>query len=200
MDSLCHGEKSGWNQRRMDELGPHRSQFVWFSANLSCAISQDSFVAKTSRVRKVSTPDTLNRMRQRFKGKAAGFYSPPFVAGEFSQQEKCLQLKMIETLKPDFIWVGLGAPKKEYYPTEMSAKRGRGVWLGVGAAFDFYGGPKPRVPRWMQGVGLEWAFRVVVEPRRLGPRYFKTNPAFVKLALQELLRTEYSSTPDFPVE
>lgn len=147
-----------------------------------------------------STPETLARMRRRFRGRAAGFYSPPFVAGEFTEKEKSCQLKMIEKVKPDFIWVGLGAPKQELYVTEMADKCRTGVWLGVGAAFDFYGGPKPRAPRWVQGVGLEWAFRLAVEPRRLGPRYLKTNPVFVKLALRELLRTEYSCTPDFPVE
>jgi N-acetylglucosaminyldiphosphoundecaprenol N-acetyl-beta-D-mannosaminyltransferase len=135
-----------------------------------------------------STPMTLQGVLRRFKGTPAGFYSPPFVYGEFSEQEKCRQLEMIEHAKPDFIWVGLGAPKQEYYVTEMSARYGRGVWLAVGAAFDFYGGPKPRAPEWLQQAGLEWAFRLAVEPRRLGPRYLRTNPVFMTLALRELLQ------------
>jgi len=59
----------------------------------------------------------------------------------------------------------------------------------VGAAFDFHAGLKPQAPAWMQRVGLEWLFRMASEPKRLGPRYLRNNPAFVgRLALEELGR------------
>ena len=51
--------------------------------------------------------------------------------------------------------------------------------LCVGAAFDFHAGRVPQAPRWMQRSGLEWLFRLAAEPRRLGGRYLRTNPAFV---------------------
>ena len=53
------------------------------------------------------------------------------------------------------------------------------VMVGVGAAFDFHAGLKPQAPRWMQRSGLEWFFRMVTEPKRLGPRYLVNNPRFV---------------------
>ena len=57
--------------------------------------------------------------------------------------------------------------------------------IGVGAAFDFHAGLKRQAPRWMQRSGLEWSFRLLNEPRRLGPRYLVNNPLFVwKIALQ----------------
>jgi N-acetylglucosaminyldiphosphoundecaprenol N-acetyl-beta-D-mannosaminyltransferase len=61
------------------------------------------------------------------------------------------------------------------------------VQVGVGAAFDFHAGAKPQAPSWMQQAGLEWLFRLLSEPGRLGPRYLKNNPRFVVLTLLQLL-------------
>ena len=59
--------------------------------------------------------------------------------------------------------------------------------VGVGAAFDFHAGLKRQAPRWMQRSGLEWAFRLAVEPQRLWRRYLRNNPAFVwHITLQAL--------------
>lgn len=54
------------------------------------------------------------------------------------------------------------------------------VLIGVGAAFDFHAGLIPQAPRWMQGVGLEWTYRLAHEPRRLWRRYTRYNPRFVR--------------------
>ena len=53
------------------------------------------------------------------------------------------------------------------------------VMIGVGAAFDLFGGRTRQAPRWMRGVGLEWTYRLALEPRRLWRRYLKQNPRFV---------------------
>ena len=85
------------------------------------------------------------------------------------------------------LFVGLGSPKQDRW---MHAHKNRvaAVMLGVGAAFDFLTGAKPQAPRWMQSIGLEWAFRLATEPRRLWRRYLTQNPKFVVLALAQLLR------------
>jgi N-acetylglucosaminyldiphosphoundecaprenol N-acetyl-beta-D-mannosaminyltransferase len=59
--------------------------------------------------------------------------------------------------------------------------------LGVGAAFDFLAGTKPQAPRWMRATGLEWLFRLLAEPARLGPRYFRHNPRFVTFFMLQVL-------------
>jgi N-acetylglucosaminyldiphosphoundecaprenol N-acetyl-beta-D-mannosaminyltransferase len=60
-----------------------------------------------------------------------------------------------------------------------------GLLIGVGAAFDFHAGRVRQAPRWIQHSGFEWLFRLCMEPRRLGPRYLKTNPLFlVRIAAQ----------------
>ena len=61
------------------------------------------------------------------------------------------------------------------------------LMLGVGAAFDMNSGQLKQAPRWMQRAGLEWLFRVLMEPRRLAGRYLRSNPAFIALILMQLL-------------
>ncbi len=128
-----------------------------------------------------STQTTLDALRERLL-KAypdldiVGMYSPPFRALTPEEDEE--QVRMINETKPDFIWVGLGAPKQENW---MAAHKGRvtGVMLGVGAGFDFHAGTIKRAPKWMQEVCLEWLFRLMQDPKRLFPRYLKTNVSFI---------------------
>jgi N-acetylglucosaminyldiphosphoundecaprenol N-acetyl-beta-D-mannosaminyltransferase len=82
--------------------------------------------------------------------------------------------------------VGIGCPKQEKW---MAAHKGRipAVMLGVGAAFDFHTGRVRQAPRWMQVAGLEWVFRLLMDPRRLWKRYAKHNPRFLGLYLMQLL-------------
>jgi len=81
--------------------------------------------------------------------------------------------------------VGIGCPKQERW---MAAHKGRvpAVMLGVGAAFDFHTGRIRQAPRWMQAAGLEWVFRLMMDPRRLWKRYAKHNPRFMALLLLQL--------------
>ena len=73
----------------------------------------------------------------------------------------------------------------------MSLQRGQinAVMLGVGAAFDYHAGTVRRAPAWMQGIGLEWLYRLTMEPKRLWKRYLVTNTLFVYHALKQSLRT-----------
>jgi N-acetylglucosaminyldiphosphoundecaprenol N-acetyl-beta-D-mannosaminyltransferase len=84
------------------------------------------------------------------------------------------------------LFVGIGCPKQEKW---MAAHKGRipAVMLGVGAAFDFHTGRVRQAPRWMQAGGLEWVFRLMMDPRRLWKRYAKHNPRFVGLSILQLL-------------
>ncbi|MBN9309603.1 WecB/TagA/CpsF family glycosyltransferase [Devosia sp.] len=68
------------------------------------------------------------------------------------------------------VWVGLSTPRQELLMHRI-ARRTRATFIGVGAAFDFHSGDVKRAPRWMQRVGLEWVYRVLQDPERLGPRY-----------------------------
>lgn len=84
------------------------------------------------------------------------------------------------------VLVSLGCPKQEYWMQENQGKV-QAVMIGLGAVFPMLAGINKRAPRWMQNLGLEWFYRLNQEPRRLWKRYLQTNPAFIALALKQLL-------------
>lgn len=106
----------------------------------------------------------------------AGMYSPPF-RPMTDDEDKAIVERINET-KPDFIWVGLGAPKQEKW---MAAHQGRvnGLMVGVGAGFDYHAGNIDRAPEWMQRSNLEWVYRLLQDPKRLFGRYWHTNTKFI---------------------
>lgn len=119
----------------------------------------------------------------------AGTYSPPFRA--LRPEEELAVAAEIDATSPDVVWVGLGAPKQEYWMRRFRGLLQAPLLVGVGAAFDFHSGAKPQAPKMIRSAGLEWVFRLVTEPKRLWPRYRKVIPAFLAgVAMQGLgLRT-----------
>jgi N-acetylglucosaminyldiphosphoundecaprenol N-acetyl-beta-D-mannosaminyltransferase len=125
------------------------------------------------------------RLTQRFPGLVvAGYRSPPF--RPLTDQEDEADVAAINETRPDFVWVGLGMPKQEKWMAQHVGKIDAAALLGVGAAFDFLSGEKPRAPRWMQRSGFEWLFRLISEPRRLAHRYLVDNSIFIARAIQQL--------------
>lgn len=109
--------------------------------------------------------------------KVAGTMSPPF--RPLSQQEDDAVVAEINHCRPDIVWVGLGAPKQEQWMAEHRDALAAPVLIGVGAAFDMHAGSLQRAPLWMRRAGLEWAYRLWREPRRLWRRYVIGIPTFV---------------------
>lgn len=105
-----------------------------------------------------------------------GMYAPPF--RPLSEEEDAEDIKKINDAKPDFIWVGLGAPKQEKWMASHQNKV-KGIMLGVGAGFDFHAGTVKRAPKWIQELCLEWFYRLLKDPKRLFKRYLSTNASFV---------------------
>lgn len=132
-------------------------------------------------------------LETRFPGlKIVGTYTPPFRPLNDLEMQDLKQ--RVRAANPDFFWVGLSTPKQErfmaeYLPILLEAK----IFLGVGAAFDFFAGRVKQAPRWMMGLGLEWLFRLIQEPRRLVARYFVNIPLFVVRAARQLLTTNQRS-------
>jgi N-acetylglucosaminyldiphosphoundecaprenol N-acetyl-beta-D-mannosaminyltransferase len=106
-----------------------------------------------------------------------GTYCPPF--RPLTAEDKKLIVDEVNSVQPDILWVGLGAPKQDLFMAEFRGLLDANVMIGVGAAFDFHTGRVRQAPRWMMRLGLEWFFRLCMEPRRLGPRYFRNNPSFI---------------------
>jgi len=130
-------------------------------------------------------PERLrDRLAQRFPGlRVVGTMSPPF--RPLTAAEIAALRGEIAAQRPDILWVGLSTPKQELFMAQHGPQLDAGLLIGVGAAFDFHAGVTPQAPRWMQQSGLEWLFRLGVEPRRLWRRYLVNNPLFVaRLLLQ----------------
>ena len=83
----------------------------------------------------------------------------------------------INALAPDYLWVSLGVPYEQAFVEEFTPRLFKvGIIKTSGGLFNFLSGTRARAPVWMQVVGLEWAWRIWLEPRRLFWRYFTTNP------------------------
>jgi N-acetylglucosaminyldiphosphoundecaprenol N-acetyl-beta-D-mannosaminyltransferase len=93
---------------------------------------------------------------------------------------------------PALVWVGLGAPKQERWIATVSPAAPGVMFFGVGAAFDFLAGRKPRAPRLLRRIGLEWTHRLASEPGRLWKRYLVTNARFAQLCARELTSSRRS--------
>lgn len=121
--------------------------------------------------------DLVANIHKRYpQAELVGWHSPPF--RPLSAEEDQQLVDMINAAKPDFLWVGLGAPKQEKWIAAHLDRVHVPVQLGVGAAFDFHSGHIKRAPLWMQKSGLEWCYRMAKD-RRLIKRYFSTNPVFL---------------------
>lgn len=110
--------------------------------------------------------------------------APPFRAA--TPEEDAADTRRLTESGARIVFVGIGCPKQERW---MAAHHGRipAVMLGVGAAFDFHSGRVRQAPPALQRLGLEWAFRLAMEPRRLWKRYMRHNPRFVALFARQWL-------------
>ncbi len=118
--------------------------------------------------------------------KIVGGYSPPH--RPLGPDEEAAVVDEINRSEADVVWVGIGVPKQEKWMARMRERLTPPVLVGVGAAFDFHAGLVPQAPSWMQTAGLEWAYRLAHEPRRLWRRYTRYNPRFVTAFAAQLVR------------
>ena len=125
-------------------------------------------------------------LRQRYPGvRIVGGYSPPH--RPLTSEEHHAAMEEINSSRADVVWVGIGVPKQEKWMAQMRPLLDAPVLIGVGAAFDFHAGLVPQAPNWIQDSGLEWAYRLAHEPRRLGRRYIRYNPRFVYAFARQLV-------------
>lgn len=136
------------------------------------------------------TPESLGDLKQVLYARFPTLRIPCMISPPFRPltiQEDSAYTEEIRASGVRILFVGVGCPKQEWW---MAAHKVRipAVMVGVGAAFDFHSGSVKQAPAVMQRLGLEWLFRLLIEPRRLWRRYAKHNPRFVLLFLMQLLR------------
>jgi N-acetylglucosaminyldiphosphoundecaprenol N-acetyl-beta-D-mannosaminyltransferase len=141
-----------------------------------------------------STPETLQHLHgvlgRTFTGLDIAFCVSP-AAGQLTHEEDHELCESINASGVGLLFVGLGCPKQELW---MYRHRGRvsTVMIGVGAAFNYHAGTISRAPVWMQASGLEWLYRLMLEPRRLWRRYFVTNSLFIVKTACEWAKSQFS--------
>lgn len=143
-----------------------------------------------------ATPSVLERLEQNLLeshpgAQIVGTSSPPFRA--MTAPEERDAVTTITAASPHIVWVGLGTPKQDLWMHRLSPDLGGVLAMGVGAAFDFISGNRPRAPMWMQSSGLEWVHRMVHDPIKLAPRYAAANTMFIASTIAEVTRDTVGS-------
>ncbi|QUS35114.1 WecB/TagA/CpsF family glycosyltransferase [Falsirhodobacter algicola] len=178
----------------------HRDGFPWaeriYGPDLMLAVLDQSQGTGIGHYLYGTTPEVLSRLERRLQQRFprlrfVGSYSPPFRA--LTDAEEDAIAARINASGAGIVWVGLSTPKQERWMARMRDRLDAPILIGVGAAFDFHAGLKPQAPPRLQRAGLEWAFRLATEPRRLWRRYARIVPSF--LALHALQRSGWRSFP-----
>jgi N-acetylglucosaminyldiphosphoundecaprenol N-acetyl-beta-D-mannosaminyltransferase len=130
--------------------------------------------------------------------KVVGFEVPPF--RPYDDNEFDDLVASIKSSHADIVWVGLGAPKQEILSHRLRTAGVAPAIVTIGATFDFVAGTKPRAPRLLRACGLEWLFRVGLEPRRLWRRYLLGNAQFMTGLLKDGVRRPKAPSPSSAVQ
>ena len=118
--------------------------------------------------------------------RVVGTYSPPFLP--IDQYDYTHIAKDIARNKADIVWIGIGTPKQEQFAYHLSKYTHVKYIITVGAAFDFHIGALKMAPKWIQKIGMEWFFRLMVEPKRLFTRYFYIVPKYIYLNFLDFIK------------
>jgi len=122
-----------------------------------------------------------------FPGLAIAGVDAPAVDLAAAMETREDAIRRIRESRPHVVLVALGSPKGELFAKEARDALKPAVIVGVGAALDFLTGAQKRAPRWMSRAGLEWAYRLASDPRRLARRYLVRDPRFGPIVLRSLL-------------
>jgi N-acetylglucosaminyldiphosphoundecaprenol N-acetyl-beta-D-mannosaminyltransferase len=138
-----------------------------------------------------SAPEVLDSMKRALPGvQIAGMESPPF-----SRRVERSDLGRMNDSGADIAWIALGAPKQELWAELHRDRIKVPIVVCVGAAFEILAGRFNRAPRWIQPLGLEWAWRLSQDPARLWRRYFSTNGYFLAFLMKETGRRLIGARP-----
>jgi N-acetylglucosaminyldiphosphoundecaprenol N-acetyl-beta-D-mannosaminyltransferase len=131
--------------------------------------------------------EMAKRFAERFPGtQCVGTYAPPFRPLTSAEDDEVVAL--INAAKPDIVWIGLGLLKQERWVAEHLGRIDAPWLVGVGAAFDYHSGAIPWAPRVLRALGLEWLFRLLLQPRLRAKRYWWSFVFVAEAAVKGMLR------------
>jgi N-acetylglucosaminyldiphosphoundecaprenol N-acetyl-beta-D-mannosaminyltransferase len=137
--------------------------------------------------------DVLDRALERIRADYPGLAIAGARDGYYDDSEAEAVCQEIRDAKADILFVAMSSPRKEYFLGHRGATLGVPFAMGVGGSVDVIAGITRRAPVPLQRMGLEWAYRLVQEPRRLAGRYLRTNGRFALLVLNARLSRRASA-------
>ncbi len=132
--------------------------------------------------------DVLEAMVERVRSRYPKLVIAGYRDGYFASEESAAVAAAIDATGADMLFLGMTTPKKEIFLAEHGESLGVPIQHGVGGSFDILAGITKRAPERWQRMGLEWAYRLLQEPRRLFARYASTNAVFIALTVRERFR------------
>jgi N-acetylglucosaminyldiphosphoundecaprenol N-acetyl-beta-D-mannosaminyltransferase len=180
----CDGYGVRLAARTLELPVPHRmtgADWVWGLAALCEAEGKSLYLLGADPTLARTAADRLRRWypRLRIAGSHHGY------AGLDSPQNERV-IEDINAADPDIVLVGMGTPKQELWIDRYADRLHADVLWTVGALFDYIAGRVPRAPRWLADNGLEWVFRLAIEPHRMWRRYLLGNPTFLWIVAEEV--------------
>ena len=201
-------EEFGETMRKFDLITPDGMPLVWslnarlpHSEKLTDRVYGPTLMLETIRATEGNPnfrhfllggkQSTLDKLTSKFAADfpdstIAGTHSPPF--GEWPEDETDLIIREIRSSRANLVWVGLGCPKQEHWIARNKHRLPPAVYFGIGAAFAFHAGEIKQSPAALQKLGLEWAYRLAMEPRRLFKRYLTYNTLFLFHTIRDHMR------------
>jgi N-acetylglucosaminyldiphosphoundecaprenol N-acetyl-beta-D-mannosaminyltransferase len=186
------GQSVVWAGRLLGIRLPERVAGIDLMQRLLAAADRKGYRVYVLGARSEVLKTALARLRARYPdltiaGARDGYYSDSEVAAVCEE---------IRATRPDILFIAMSSPRKEHFLGEHGETLGVPFAMGVGGSIDVIAGLTRRAPRMLQRLGLEWAYRLAQEPRRLASRYFKTNARFAWMVLRTLFATRRGSAGD----
>jgi N-acetylglucosaminyldiphosphoundecaprenol N-acetyl-beta-D-mannosaminyltransferase len=177
------GQSIVWAGRLLGVGLPERVAGIDLMQRLLAAADLEGYRVYVLGARREVLETALARLRERFPnltiaGARDGYYADSEV-GEVCEQ--------IREARPDILFIAMSSPRKEHFLGEHGESLGVPFAMGVGGSIDVLAGLARRAPRPIQRIGMEWAYRLAQEPRRLASRYFRTNGRFALMVLRGML-------------
>jgi N-acetylglucosaminyldiphosphoundecaprenol N-acetyl-beta-D-mannosaminyltransferase len=132
-------------------------------------------------------PAVISRLVESCARRFPGLEVVGYRDGYFSADQHAAVVEEIRGAAPHLLFVGMPSPFKETWCERNRERLGVPVIMGVGGSFDVFAGYVRRAPRWMQSLGMEWSWRLLMEPRKMWRRYLTTNTEFLWLAGREIV-------------
>jgi N-acetylglucosaminyldiphosphoundecaprenol N-acetyl-beta-D-mannosaminyltransferase len=181
--TVADGMSVVWALRASGQPAPERVAGVDLMARLLAAAGKHRLRVYFLGARRKVVTDLVEECRVRYPGvEITGFRD-----GYFGPKDHKVIVEEIRASGAHILFVGMPSPFKETWCERHRRRLDVPVIMGVGGSFDVLAGYIRRAPRWVQSAGLEWSWRLLMEPRKLWRRYLTTNSEFIWLAGREIV-------------